>query len=378
VLLGLDLLGSVAPETLRTLDPARTVAIVNIHQTATAAMVVDPANSSPPLSAYVDQLEAAALEARFLDAGALSQALFADHMPANVIMLGAAYQHGCLPVSAEAIARAIELNGAGVETNLSALAWGRAAAAAPAAVAEALAARRTAPVRSGLQSAAAPALRRRIDAGAPHPALAALIDHRAGDLADYQDATYARGYVDDVLTVLIAERRHGSTEPEHTPVTEAYARAMHKLMAYKDEYEVARLHLDTIERARLDTAFGPGAEVQILLHPPLLRALGMNRKLRLGASARPLFTVLRAARRLRGTTLDPFGRSALRALERALVDEHRALTRTALARLTPETQDEVARIAGLTDLIRGYEEIKLANVERYRAAAAQALAALPA
>jgi indolepyruvate ferredoxin oxidoreductase len=377
VLLGLDLLGSVAPETLRTLDPVRTVAVVNVHETATAAMVTDPTITPPPLAAYVDQLETATLQVRFLDAGAIAEALFADHMPANVIMLGAAYQHGCLPVSAEAIERAIELNGAGVDTNLSAFAWGRAAAAAPAAVAEALAARRTAPVRSGLQAAAPPPpLRRRIDAGDPGPALAALLHQRAGDLTGYQDVGYAGRYVDDVLLVLAAERSQGA--PERTPITEAYARAMHKLMAYKDEYEVARLHLDTIERARMAAAFGPDATVEVLLHPPLLRALGRTHKLRLRASARPLFTGLRAARRLRGTALDPFGHTALRRLERALVDEHRELTRAALARLTPETQDEVARIVGLTDLICGYEEIKLRNVERYRAAAAEALAALAA
>jgi indolepyruvate ferredoxin oxidoreductase len=161
-------------------------------------------------------------------------------------------------------------------------------------------------------------------------------------------------------------------------VTEAYAAAMHKLMAYKDEYEVARLHLDAFERARLDDEFGPGAEVQILLHPPALRALGLKRKLRLGSSARPLLASLRAGRRLRGTALDPFGRTAIRRLERALVDEHRALVRSALRWLTPGTRDDVAALAALPDLIRGYEEIKLANVERYRAAAAASMAALAA
>jgi indolepyruvate ferredoxin oxidoreductase len=181
--------------------------------------------------------------------------------------------------------------------------------------------------------------------------------------------------VDDVLDVLAAERKHGA--PGTTPVTEAYARAMHKLMAYKDEYEVARLHLDAFERARLDSQFGPEAEVRVLLHPPLLRALGLKRKLQLGArTAQPLLAGLRAGRRLRGTRLDPFGRTAMRRLERGLVDEHRAVVREGLAQMTPANQDRVAALVALPDLVRGYEDIKLANVARYRAAAAEAIRAL--
>jgi indolepyruvate ferredoxin oxidoreductase len=130
VLLGLELLGAVAPETLRTLDPARTVAVVNIHETATAAMVSDVGQPPLPLEECVTRVQRATVadEALFVDAGTLAQTLFGDHMPANVIMLGAAYQHGCLPLDASAIERAIELNGAAVEGNLAAFAWGRAVA----------------------------------------------------------------------------------------------------------------------------------------------------------------------------------------------------------------------------------------------------------
>ena len=133
VLLGLELLGAVAPETLRTLDPARTVAVVNIHETATAAMVSDVEQPELPLADCVARVQAATVadEALFVDAGALAESLFGDHMPANVMMLGAAYQHGCLPLDATAIERAIELNGAAVERNLAAFAWGRAVAADP-------------------------------------------------------------------------------------------------------------------------------------------------------------------------------------------------------------------------------------------------------
>ena len=379
MLLGLDLLGTIAPETLRTLDPQRTIAVVNLHETATSAMVSDTNAAFPPLQDIVARLESAtrADRALFLDAGTIAEALFGDHMPANVIMLGAAYQHGCLPVSASAIERALQLNGAAVDVNLTAFAWGRAAAADPQAVAAAIGSLGSpAAAGSTLDDAPPATVRRRLESARPPAQLRAALERRAADLSGYQDTSYALRYVDDVLAVLETEREHGGAGI--TTVTEAYAAAMHKLMAYKDEYEVARLHLDAFERARLDDAFGPGAEVQILLHPPALRALGLKRKLRFGSSARPLLASLRAGRRLRGTGLDPFGRTAIRRLERDLIDEHRTLVRSALRWLTPGTQDAVAALAALPDLIRGYEDIKLANVERYRAAAADSMAALAA
>jgi indolepyruvate ferredoxin oxidoreductase len=380
VLLGLDLLGTVAPDTLRTLDQQRTIAVVNLHETATSAMISDTDAAFPPLEAMVARITSATRPERalFLDAGTLAERLFGDHMPANVIMLGAAYQHGCLPVSASAIERALELNGAAVEINLAAFAWGRAAAADPEAVTAALGSLNPSGTRrrSTLDVAPPAAVRRQLER-VPLPAgLREMLERRAADLGGYQDAGYAARYVDDVLAVLAVERERGA--PGVTAVTEAYAAAIHKLMAYKDEYEVARLHLDAFEQARLDDEFGPDARVEILLHPPVLRAMGVKRKLRLGNSARPLLTSLRAGRRLRGTALDPFGRTAIRRLERALIDEHGALVRSALRWLAPDTQDEVAKLAALPDLIRGYEEIKLANVERYRIAAAQALTALAA
>jgi indolepyruvate ferredoxin oxidoreductase len=280
-----------------------------------------------------------------------------------------------------------------VEVNLTALAWGRAVVADPGAVATALSAL-GAPTPAGVAGAAggagaagaaggapstldvpaSPPIRRRLDAADPPASLRRLLERRAADLTGYQDCGYAQAYVEDVLSVLAAERERGA--PGTTTVTAAYAAAMHKLMAYKDEYEVARLHVDAFERARVEAQFGPDAKVQVLLHPPLLRALGLKRKLRLGPGVQPLLTGLAAGRRLRGTRLDPFGRTALRRTERALVAEHRALTRTALAYLTAENQEQVAAVAALPDLIRGYEDIKLAGVARYRAAAAEAIGAL--
>jgi indolepyruvate ferredoxin oxidoreductase len=161
-------------------------------------------------------------------------------------------------------------------------------------------------------------------------------------------------------------------------IAKAYADGLFKLMAYKDEYEVARLHLDAVERARLTAEFGEDARVKVLLHPPVLRALGMKRKLRLGRSAVPMFRALRRSRRLRGTAFDPFGRTKVRRVERALVDEYRELVATGLDRLFPVTAAVVMQLVQLPDMVRGYEEIKLANVERMRTRAQELLAQLNA
>ncbi len=204
--------------------------------------------------------------------------------------------------------------------------------------------------------------------------LADLVARYESELASYQDQRYALHYVEDVLGVASAiEDRLGEGG---LALATAYADGLFKLMAYKDEYEVARLHLDLIERARLQAEFGGDARVKVLLHPPVLRALGMKRKLALGRSARPLFRALQASRRLRGTSFDPFGHSKMRRTERALIAEYRQLVKAAVDRLVPSTASIVLEMIQLPDMVRGYEGIKLRNVERMRERASELLAAL--
>ena len=141
-----------------------------------------------------------------------------------------------------------------------------------------------------------------------------LLEIRVPELIAYQDRAYAKRYAAFVREVLAAE--HART-PGRTEISEAVARQHFKLMAYKDEYEVARLHLDAVEQAKLRAEFGADAEVWFNLHPPLLRALGLDQKLKLGAWFVPAFRALAAAHRVRGTRLDPFGRAHVRRVERA-------------------------------------------------------------
>jgi indolepyruvate ferredoxin oxidoreductase len=191
------------------------------------------------------------------------------------------------------------------------------------------------------------------------------------ELIAYQDEAYARRYVEFVEKVAQAEL---TAVPGRTGLSEAVARQLHKLMAYKDEYEVARLHLDATLEAELRSRFGERSRYYWHLHPPLLRALGLKRKLRLGAWFRPAFQALHAFRRLRGSPLDPFGYAEVRRVERALVGEYIQQIEAVLRRLGLANHDAAVALAELPDQIRGYEHVKLDNVKRYREAARELLA----
>jgi indolepyruvate ferredoxin oxidoreductase len=164
--------------------------------------------------------------------------------------------------------------------------------------------------------------------------------------------------------------------PGSTALTEAVARYLYKLMAYKDEYEVARLSLEPSLGAALAAEFGPGARASWRLHPPVLRALGMKRKIALGPWFVPAFRVLRAMRGLRGTTLDPFGRSRVRVAERELIEEYLGLVDQLIDRLSPATAALAVRLAELPDGVRGYEDVKMRNVESYHQSLAELRAQL--
>jgi indolepyruvate ferredoxin oxidoreductase len=358
VLLGFDVLGAVAPDTLAVADPARTVAVVNTGETPTSAMVVDVGAQRTRLGEAIDRIGnvTRCAENVYLDALALSDRLFRDHMPANMLLLGAAFQHGCIPLREESIEKAIRLNGTAVDLNLAAFTWGRAAAADPAAVQAAIApAQQTAPGDPRAASILAE--------GSWEPPVRRILERAVPELIAFQNESYARGYVEAVSRVSELERERAGAG---TVVTEAYARGLCKLMAYKDEYEVARLHLDARERAKITAEFGPHAKVRVMLHPPMLRALGLKRKLRCGPWIYPLLRVLYGLRAVRGTRLDPFGYMKVRRVERELVREYRQLMDQALRHLSRENAAAVAEIADLPDVIRGYEDVKLRSVERFR------------
>jgi indolepyruvate ferredoxin oxidoreductase len=292
------------------------------------------------ISGALAAIHDASRAATVLDAAGVAMARVGHEQFANIVLTGAAYQLGTLPFSVESIERAIELNGVSVEANLAAFRWGRREVSAP-------------------TPAAA-------DGTSAHVDLQGL----AEELAAYQNVAYAERFVRQVDRV-----REREMDVTASPaLTEAVARNLFKLMAYKDEYEVARLSLDPKLDDALSEQFGPGARHRYQLHPPILRALGMRRKIALGPWIRPVFRALVAMRRLRGTPFDPFGYAEVRRTERALVGEYLDVIDQVLNGLTSQNHSLATEIAELPDLIRGYENIKLNGVSRFRERAAEELA----
>ncbi len=371
--LGFDLLVATDPNNLDKAESGRTIAVVSTSQIPTGQMVVDTGVHFPELSSMLMSIERVTRKDPnvYLDAQAIAEGLFGDHMAVNPIVLGAAYQAGALPISAASIERAIRINGVAVEMNLLAFRWGRMAVVDRKQVEAAVAQATSRPTdQIAVLSPEARALVDTVEASAE---LRRLLEVRVPELIAYQNAAYACEYVGFVRRVaqVEAERAPGSSG-----LAEAVARHLHKLMAYKDEYEVARLHLDAALRAQLHAKFGPKIRTYWHLHPPLLRALGLKKKLRLGAWFAPAFKILRSMKGLRGTRFDLFGYAEVRRVERALIGEYRQLLETALVRLTPVTHETARALAELPDEIRGYEHIKLENVVRFRDKAKQLMAQL--
>jgi len=353
-----------SPQNLDHASGERTIAVVSTSQVPTGAMVTNTDVQFPEASglhASIDRFTRKD-ENVYLDALGLAERLLDDHMAANLIVLGAAYQAGAIPVAAQAIERAIALNGVAVEMNTQAFRAGRLAVIDP----QFLAARH---VRRVGAAAVEPAL-------GVHPEARALVESvgadgevrrllaiRVPELIEYQDAAYARSYVEFVKRVCDAER---AAVPGTTALSEAVARYLFKLMAYKDEYEVARLHLQNDLAAALKEQYPDGVSIHYNLHPPMLRALGWQSKIKFGRWFQGAFRALRGMRGLRGSALDPFGWAEVRRVERALVGEYRTLVDKALVGLDVASHARAVKLANLPDLIRGYEEIKLANVRRFR------------
>ncbi|MBI4081603.1 MAG: indolepyruvate ferredoxin oxidoreductase family protein [Candidatus Lambdaproteobacteria bacterium] len=382
LVLAFDLLATVSADILNRCSPGRTAAMANTHAAATAQVVTDVRAEYPALAALKERLERWTHRERnrYVDVAELTGALFGDHAADNVFLLGAAYQAGLLPLRAESIERAITANGVQVAENLRAFRWGRAWQHDPESVERLI--RGDRPAETPAQAAL-----RRLERHAPRqvpayralaaalPAgerLEALLEPRLADLILYQDVACARRYLADVARVAAAERERASGR---TGLAEAFARGLFKLMAYKDEYEVARLWLHHPTRAQVRAEHEGPLTLRYLLQPPLLKALGLRRKLAFGPWIVPLFRALAALKGLRGTPLDPFGGLPVRQEERRLIGWYRGLVLALLPTLGHGNHGLAVEVASLAEAIRGYDEVKARNIAWAREEAGRLLAA---
>ncbi|HUR14039.1 MAG TPA: DUF6537 domain-containing protein, partial [Mycobacteriales bacterium] len=357
VLLAFDALVAADPKNLAVCSSDFTLAVVSTSETPTGTQVADPSVPQTDVAAQVRKIRETCVKVFEIDALGASEALFGSTAPANLLLVGAAYQLGVLPFPDTAIEEAIELNGVAVAANVAAFRWGRVAVGDPAAFA-AVVLPTSVRVPRVYDPGASP-----LDGETRR-----LTAVRAQLVLEHSGAKRASEYVALVERAWHAERALGT----QTAYSEAVARGIAHLWAYKDEYEVARLltRPELLEQVQLQV---PGAtHVKYNLHPPALRSMGMDRKLKLGAWSRPILAATAKGRFLRGTRLDPFGRAHVRVVERELMRSHTALVERLTTELSAETYGLAVAAAGASELVRGFEEVKLGNVKSYE----QALAAL--
>ena len=357
LILGCDLVVAAGAQAVPTMRRGVTAAIVNLESSMTGDFT-----RAPDLAFPADRLRQAILDAAgptmtgFLDAGRLARALVGDAIGANLLLVGYAWQKGLIPLSREAIERAIEVNGVQTDFNRRAFLWGRRAAHDLAAV--------EAVIGTATQKPAAP---RTLDE---------TIAHRAEFLTAYQDAAYARRYSDRVARVREVEARR---VPGRTDLAEAVARNLFRLMAIKDEYEVARLWTDGSFLRQLGQEFDRWDALEVHLAPPLLAErdaiTGHQKKRRYGPWMLRAMRLLPRLKRLRGTAFDPFGRTAERRMERRLLAEYETLLDELVQGLDPPNHATAVELARIPEQIRGFGHVKEASVGRARAAWTDLLAA---
>jgi indolepyruvate ferredoxin oxidoreductase len=359
VILAFDLLVGASAKTMHAAGVEQTVMVASTSETPTGSMVGHPEKDLPTVEELVGRADSRTRSGlnRFVDASAISRSLFGDAAPANVLLLGVAIQAGAIPVDPTSVERAIGLNGVAVDRNRAAFRAGRRWAMDPSAFDSA----DDPDGRTSSTTMDVPELptdlRTRVEVLDGRTGLGPLIGLLAADLVGYQDANCASGYLDLVEAASTAELTVSDTSAE---LTEAVARGLHKLTAYKDEYEVARLLIATEGRTAAASVGDPGAAVTWRLHPPFLRTLGMTKKLSIPATiGRPAMWLLSKGRLLRGTALDPFGRADVRRLERLILAEYRKALHRILTDLTAEGLDDAVAIAGLAMDVRGYEDLKV-------------------
>jgi indolepyruvate ferredoxin oxidoreductase len=333
-------------EPLAMLSASRSAVIVNTHEEMPPRFIRDP-DMEYPAARLLDELRQHSRPDGLatLDATRLASALLGDSIAANVFMLGFAFQKGLIPLSSQALYRALELFGRNVKMNKRTFDWGRYTAAEPAQVLK---------LAYGSETSRAP------------DTLPELVQRRSRFLVDYQNEAYAARFRALVDRVAAAER---GVVPASSRLALAAARSYFKLLAYKDEYEVARLHTSGEFLPDLRRNFGQGFKLKFHFSPPLFARIdpetGRPKKYEYGGWMLPVLRMLARLKFLRGTPFDIFGRSRERRVERQLIADYEQLVAEVLLDLCPEKLDQAVEILALAESIKGYGLIKDRSIERY-------------
>ncbi len=359
LLMTADMVVGAGPGALSKIEKGRGRIVANSHEIPTAATTLNPDANLHAESLRARLLDAAGPEhTDFVDATGLTTTIFGESIGTNLFLVGFAFQRGAIPISLEAIENAVELNAVAVEANLSILKWGRLAAHNPALIAKLLDHKR---------SEQGDALGKET--------FDQLVTKRAAFLTDYQNAAYARRYQTLVASAAAAEKDKAKGREGFAM---AVARNAFKLMAYKDEYEVARLYTDAAFKARLAEQFEGKYKLEFHLAPPLLSRAdpqtGKIKKRDFGPWMMRAFKVLARLRGLRGGAFDVFGYQAERRTERKLITDYEKLVHDIAARLDAENHPIAVELATVPELIRGYGHIKTAAATKAKEKEATLLA----
>lgn len=360
LLLAFDLLVASSWTGLNTLDPNRSAVVGSLELTPPGAKTAHPEIDMPTRSELLARINnlVRADACHWVGAGTLMSALLGDPVGANIFIVGMAVQAGLLPVSPATLEEAIDLNGVAVDLNLAAFRWGRWQIADPDLVAASANTQEPTVVSRALPVVLQQRIKTLASGDSP---LVDDITRFSRELIAFQNQKTALWYLDR-LQEIADQTRQIDSERAH-PVITAAGSGLFKLMAYKDEYEVARLMLDPDGHNAVNEVWRQGDKVAWQLHPPALRAIGKSKKMSFSTRWRPMFGLLKRAKCLRGTPFDVFGWAKVRRIERALPHEYL----TALfAALDARDLARAQQVAESAELVRGYESIKLANVERFR------------
>ena len=345
LVLGFDIVVAAQKNSLASFAKNKTRAVIDDHFAPTASFVRDTTIDFRQEATLKSLRRAAGDEAvETIAATDMATALLGDAIAANMFLLGHAWQRGLVPISLTAIDKAIELNGTGIAMNRAAFGWGRRAAVDPEAVAREAGLTKSEPKAETLEE---------------------MVSKRVTFLTDYQNVAYAARYKGLVDIAKAAETKLRGM----TGFAEAVAKSAFKLMAYKDEYEVARLHRDGTFEKKLAEQFEGDFKIKHHLAPPMIARIdqrtGHPAKIAFGAWIRPAFGVLEKLKFLRGTAFDPFGRTAERRMERQLIEDYFDLVAELSAGLDAGNHALAVELAGLPDMVRGFGHVKLASVERF-------------